>query len=66
MVGTVGRVSGRIGPGLTGEVLLPVRGGVEGFLAHPALPHETFEVGTQVVVVDYLAPNTVYVSGTAL
>ena len=65
MVGAVGRVSGRIGPVLVGEVLLPVRGGTEGFLAHPALGDETFEVGAQVVVVDYLAPNTVYVARTA-
>lgn len=61
MVGTRGRVTGAIGPGLVGEVLLPVRGGVEAFYAYAADPGETIETGTQVQVVDFTEPRAVYV-----
>ncbi|MFL6145308.1 MAG: hypothetical protein ACJ72N_26040 [Labedaea sp.] len=61
MIGSRGRVTGRIGPGLVGEVLLPVRGGVEAFYAYPADPSETIEIGTQVFVVDFTEPRAVYV-----
>lgn len=62
MVGKQGRVTGRIGPGLVGEVMVAVRGGVEAFYAHPSIPTETFEVGQIIVVVDYHPPRTVYVA----
>ncbi|MFL6141194.1 MAG: hypothetical protein ACJ72N_04875 [Labedaea sp.] len=61
MIGTRGRVTGTIGPGLIGEVLLSVRGGVEAFYAYPADPDERIEPGTQVLVVDFEQPRTVYV-----
>ena len=61
MIGTRGRVTGTIGPGLIGEVLLKVRGGVEAFYAYPADPQERIESGTQVLVVDFEEPRTVYV-----
>jgi hypothetical protein len=61
VIGTRGRVSGRIGPGMIGEVLIAVRGGVEAFYAYPANPDETIERGTQVLVVDFDEPRTVYV-----
>jgi len=61
MVGTRGRVTGRIGPGLVGEVLLPVRGGVEAFYAYAVNPDETIESGTQVLVIDFDEPRSVYV-----
>jgi hypothetical protein len=61
MVGSRGRVTGRIGPGLVGEVLLPVRGGVEAFYAYAVHPEETIETGTQVLVVDFDEPRSVYV-----
>jgi hypothetical protein len=61
MIGTRGRVTGTIGPGLVGEVLLSVRGGVEAFYAYPATPDERIEMGTQVLVVDFEQPRTVYV-----
>lgn len=61
MVGSRGRVTGRIGPGLVGEVLLPVRGGVEAFYAYAVNPDETIETGTQVLVVDFDEPRSVYV-----
>ena len=61
MVGKQGRVTGRIGPGLVGEVVLSVRGGSEAFYAHPAEPGMTIEVGEAVLVVEYDAPRTVRV-----
>lgn len=61
MIGSRGRVSGTIGPGLIGEVLISVRGGVEAFYAYPAVPDERIETGTQVLVVDFEEPRTVYV-----
>ncbi|MEO3809311.1 hypothetical protein ABGB17_09960 [Sphaerisporangium sp. B11E5] len=62
MVGRQGRVTGRIGPGLVGEVLVPIRGGVEAFYAHPAIPDEEIPPGTIVVIVEYSPPRTVYVA----
>ncbi|GAA5029943.1 hypothetical protein [Actinopolymorpha pittospori] len=62
MVGKEGRVTGTIGPGLIGEVMVPVRGGVEAFYAYSSIPGERFDLGAQVIVVEYLAPRTVYVA----
>lgn len=62
MDGRRGKVTGGIGPGLVGEVMVEVRGGVEAFLAYPALPGEEYAVGTLVVIVEYLPPRTVYVA----
>ena len=61
MVGSVGRVTGTVGPGLVGEVLVPVRGGTEAFLAYPAVPGERITPGSIVVVEEYQPPRTVYV-----
>jgi len=41
--------------------MLPVRGATEAFYAYPATD-EVLEVGTQVVVVDFDPPRTVYVA----
>jgi hypothetical protein len=62
MVGLLGRVTGTIGPGLVGEVIVRVRGGAEHFLAYAATGTERIERGTVVTVVEYLPPRTVYVS----
>lgn len=62
MIGKEGRVTGRIGPGLVGEVMIPIRGGVEAFYAHPVDPRDEIGVGTIVVVVEYHPPRTVYVA----
>jgi hypothetical protein len=62
MVGLMGRVTGTVGPGLVGEVIVRVRGGAEHFLAYPASGTERIERGTMVTVVEYLPPRTVYVS----
>jgi hypothetical protein len=61
VVGKIGRVTGAVAPGALGEVMIPIRGGSEAFLARTdgkgALP-----VGTRVVVIEYLPPRTVVVS----
>ncbi|MFD9429520.1 hypothetical protein [Streptomyces sp. NPDC060002] len=62
MVGLMGRVTGTVGPGLVGEVIVRVRGGAEHFLAYAASGTERIERGTMVTVVDYLPPRTVYVA----
>lgn len=62
VVGKIGRVTGSVGPGRTGEVMVAVRGGTEAFLAHPAESEESIPAGTRIVVVEYFPPRTVYVS----
>jgi hypothetical protein len=62
MVGRLGRVTGTVGPGLVGEVMIPVRGGVEAFYAAAANPEETIPVGTSVLVVEYHPPRDVTVT----
>lgn len=62
MVGLMGRVTGTVGPGLVGEVMVRVRGGAEHFLAYAADSTGRFERGTVVMVVEYLPPRTVYVT----
>ncbi|MFF5635922.1 hypothetical protein [Streptomyces sp. NPDC012825] len=62
MVGLPGRVTGTVGPGLVGEVIVRIRGGAEHFLAHPASPKERIEIGTVVTVMEHLPPRTVYVT----
>lgn len=61
MVGRTGRVTGKIGPGLVGEVVIGVRGGSEAFNAYSVVGEE-IDVGALVVVVEYHEPRTVYVS----
>lgn len=62
MEGLQGRVTGRIAPGLVGEVMVRVRGGAEAFMAYAADAGEEIAVGAIVVVMEYHAPRTVYVS----
>jgi hypothetical protein len=61
MIGKRGRVTGRVGPGLVGEVMISVRGGAEAFYAYPADEDSVIEIGQQILVVDFEAPRTVYV-----
>ena len=42
--------------------MVPIRGGVEAFYAYASVPGEAFDLGVQVVVVEYHAPRTVYVA----
>ena len=62
VVGKTGRVTGAVGPGLVGEVMVTVRGGSEAFNAYPFLGTETFGLGELVVIVEYADPRIVYVS----
>jgi hypothetical protein len=62
MIGKVGRVTGTIGPGRLGEVMISIRGGTEAFNAYAADSGETIPTGTRVVVVEYYPPRTVVVS----
>ncbi|MDQ0835120.1 amidase [Streptomyces achromogenes] len=62
MVGLMGRVTGTIGPGLVGEVMVRVRGGAEHFLAYAADGTARIECGTVVMVVEHLPPRSVYVT----
>jgi hypothetical protein len=62
MIGKIGRVTGTVAAGTTGEVVLPIRGGTEAFHAHPAEEGDAIPIGTRVIVQEYLPPRTVYVS----
>jgi hypothetical protein len=62
LVGFQGRVTGRIGPGRVGEVMVQVRGGAEAFMAYAAENGEQIPVGAIVVVMEYHPPRTVYVA----
>lgn len=62
MLGRQGRVTGLVGPGLVGEVVLPIRGGAEAFYAYSVEPDEQITVGTRIMVVEYQPPRTVYVA----
>ena len=61
MVGKTRRVTGTVGPGRVGEVMIAVRGGSEAFNAYPYLGEE-IATGELVVVMEYHEPRTVYVS----
>ncbi|CAI7980649.1 conserved hypothetical protein [Frankia sp. Hr75.2] len=61
VIGKTGRVTGKIAPGMVGEVMLAVRGGSEAFHAYAADDGVTFAVGSRVLVVEYFPPRTVLV-----
>jgi hypothetical protein len=62
VVGKQGRVTGTIGPGLVGEVIVNVRGGSEAFYAYAVDPAAVIGVGEPVLVVEYEPPRTVVVA----
>ena len=62
LVGKVGRVTGRVAPGVVGEVTVAIRGGSEAYFAHPYDGKEEIPRGSQVLIVDSAAPRTVYVT----
>lgn len=64
MIGLVGRVTGEVGPGTLGEVVILIRGGIESFYAKPVDGTEVIHRGRSCVVVDYHAQEqrTVYVT----
>ncbi len=61
LIGKTGRVTGRVGPGRIGEVMVPVRGGTEAFHAYSADDDEIAS-GTRVLVVELQPPRTVVVT----
>jgi hypothetical protein len=61
LTGKVARVTGRIGPGTIGEVMLPYLGGTMAFHAHPFDKTSVFAVGDEVLVIYFDPPQTVYV-----
>lgn len=61
IIGKVGRVTGQVAPGRTGEVMIGIRGGTEAFLAYP-VDGETIQINERAVVIEYHAPRTVYVT----
>lgn len=61
LTGKIGRVTGRIGPGTIGEVMLPYHGGTSAFFAHPFDGASEFPVGDKVLVIYFEPPQTVYV-----
>ncbi|MET3810706.1 hypothetical protein [Arthrobacter sp. UYEF3] len=61
LTGKIGRVTGRIGPGTIGEVMLPFLGGTNAFHAHPFDKESEFTVGEEVLVIYYEPPQTVFV-----
>ena len=62
MVGKIGRVTGKIAPGVVGEVMVPVRGGTEAFHAYASDGDDEILIGSRIVVVEYFPPRTVVVS----
>ncbi|MGN8132824.1 hypothetical protein [Arthrobacter sp. RC1.1 241] len=61
LTGRIGRVTGRIAPGTIGEVMLPYLGGIMAFHAHPFDKASVFPVGSEVLVIYFDPPQTVYV-----
>ena len=62
IVGKIGRVTGRVAPGVLGEVMIPVRGGTEAFHAYAVDTDDDLPTGTRIVVVEYMPPRTVVVT----
>ena len=61
LTGKIGRVTGEVGPGTLGEVMLEVRGGTAAYLARPYDGSSVFAVGGRVLVMYLDPPQTVYV-----
>lgn len=62
LIGTVGKITVPISNGRSGEVMLPVRGGIEAF---EATSDVAIAKNSKVVVVDCLSARTVVVTPTA-
>jgi len=61
LTGKIGRVTGRVGPGTIGEVMLPYRGGTSAFHAYPFDKSSEYPVGEKVLVIYFEPPQTVFV-----
>ena len=62
IVGKIGILTGKVAPGLVGEVMLSVRGGSEAYHAYGCAGDEPMPAGTRVVVVEHHPPRTVFVT----
>jgi len=62
MGGKIGRGTGKIAPGVIGEVMVPVRGGTEAFHAYATEGEDEILTGSRIVVVEYFPPRTVIVT----
>lgn len=62
LVGKSATVTGKVGPGMVGEVAVHVRGGSESYFARPADGAEVIEKGELVVIVNAAPGRTVYVT----
>ncbi|WP_176634538.1 hypothetical protein [Arthrobacter wenxiniae] len=61
LTGRVGRVSGLVGPGTVGEVMIAFHGGTTAFHAHPYDETSVYPVGERVLVMYFEPPQTVFV-----
>jgi membrane-bound ClpP family serine protease len=59
VIAKVGRVTDPIAPGLTGTVIINVRGGSE---EYAAMSHDDIAVGRLAIVVDQIGPRTLLVA----
>jgi len=57
----IGRVTGRIAPGMIGEIRIPYQGGSETFHAYAWEEGQEIDVGTEVIVIERTGPRTVKV-----
>ena len=55
-------MTGRVAPGMVGEVTVQIRGGSESFYAYASDPAVIIDKGVKVTVDDYQPPLIVYVS----
>ena len=60
LIGAIGHVTGKVGPGLVGEVTIEVRGGTDSYAAY-GKDDEVIEVGSRIVVVEEMPPRSVRV-----
>lgn len=61
LTGKIGRVTGMVGPGTVGEVMIAFQGGTSAFLAHPYDESSVFPIGDRVLVMYFEPPQTVFV-----
>lgn len=61
IIGKVGRVTGRVAPGESGEVVLPMQGGSEAFYAYGHDASDVIPANTLVEVTRFFPPRSVYV-----
>lgn len=61
LTGKIARVTGRIGPGTIGEVMIAIHGGTTAFHAYPYDKSSTFPAGERVLVMYFEPPNSVFV-----